>query len=46
LDYDYPRFKASYEQDFVYHWNKKVILPEILKFVDKVQSKLEGVGIM
>jgi formylmethanofuran dehydrogenase subunit C len=32
------------EQDFVYHWKKKVVLPEILKFVDDIQTKLKGTG--
>jgi len=40
-------FKPSFgEQDFVYHWSKKVVLPEILNFVDKVQSKLKGAGVI
>ena len=40
-------FKPSFgEQDFVYQWRKQVVLPEILNFVDKVQSKLKGSGVI
>jgi hypothetical protein len=40
-------FKPAFgEQDFVYNWKKKVLLPEILKFVDEVQSKLKGSGVI
>jgi hypothetical protein len=39
-------FKSSYgEQDFVFNWKKEVVLAEILKFVDKIQSKLKGTGV-
>ena len=30
------------EHDFVYRWKEKTVLPEVLKFVDRVQSKLAG----
>ena len=40
-------FKPAFgEQDFVYKWKNKVVLPEILEFVDRVQSKLKGTGII
>jgi len=32
------------EHDFVYSWKDNVILSEVLKFVDHVQSKLKGSG--
>ena len=32
------------EHDFVYSWKDNVTLPEVLKFVDHVQSKLKGSG--
>lgn len=32
------------QTDFVYCWRKDVTLPEILKFLDKVLSKLKGTG--
>ena len=32
------------EHDFVYVWKDDVTLPEVLKFVDHVQSKLKGSG--
>ena len=36
-------FQPSFgEQDFVYHWGKNVVLPEILRFIDEVQGKLKG----
>ena len=40
-------FKPAFgEQDFVYHWKKNEVLPEILNFVDKVQLKLKGAGVI
>ena len=36
-------FQPSFgEQDFVYHWRKDVVLPEILRFIDEIQEKLKG----
>ncbi len=32
------------EHDFVYNWKDDVTLPEVLRFVDDVQSKLKGTG--
>ena len=32
------------EHDFVYTWKENVILNEVLKFVDHVQSKLKNSG--
>ena len=32
------------EHDFVYSWNEKATLSEVLKFVDGVQAKLKGSG--
>lgn len=32
------------EHDFVYRWKDDVVLVEVLRFVDKVQSKLKGTG--
>ena len=32
------------EHDFAYNWKEKATLPEVLKFVDGVQSKLKGSG--
>jgi hypothetical protein len=32
------------EHDFEYKWKKNVTLPEILRLVDNVQSKLRGSG--
>ena len=40
-------FQSAFgEQDFVFNWKKEVVLPEILKFVDKIQSKLKGTGVL
>ena len=40
-------FKTTFgEHDFVFNWNKSVALPEILRFVDDVQRKLNGTGAM
>jgi hypothetical protein len=37
--------KPSFGQnDFVYNWKGNVTLPEILKFIDCVLSKLKGTG--
>ncbi len=37
--------KSSFgEHDFEYKWKDKVTLPEVLRFVDDVQSKLKGTG--
>lgn len=32
------------EHDFEYKWKGNVTLPEVLRFVDNVQSKLKGTG--
>jgi len=32
------------EHDFVYNWKDNVAISEVLKFVDRVQSKLKGTG--
>ena len=32
------------EHDLEYKWKKNVTLPEVLRFVDVVQSKLKGTG--
>ena len=32
------------EHDFVYNWKDDVVLPEVLNFVDQIQSKLKGTG--
>lgn len=32
------------EHDFEYKWKDNVTLPEVLRFVDNVQSKLKGTG--
>jgi len=32
------------EHDFVYNWKEEVTLNEVLKFVDKIQSKLKNSG--
>lgn len=32
------------ENDFVYIWKEDVVLAEILRFVDRIQSKLKGTG--
>jgi len=32
------------EHDFVYRWKDDVVLAEVLRFVDQVQSKLKGTG--
>ena len=32
------------EHDFVYNWKDEVVLPEVLNFVDRIQSKLKGTG--
>ena len=36
-------FKTTFGQhDFVYNWKNSVTLPEVLKFIDNVQQKLNG----
>jgi hypothetical protein len=36
-------FKTTFGQhDFVYNWKQNVTLPEVLKFIDTVQKKLNG----
>ncbi len=30
------------EHDFVYRWKENTVLPEVLKFIDSVQSRLAG----
>ena len=32
------------EHDFAYSWKDNVTLSEVLKFVDRIQSKLKGSG--
>ena len=32
------------EHDFVYNWKDKASMPDVLAFVDRVQSKLKGTG--
>lgn len=32
------------EHDFVHRWKGDVVLAEVLRFVDQVQSKLKGTG--
>jgi len=32
------------EHEFVYNWKKNVTLPEVIKFLDGVVSKLRGTG--
>ncbi|OGS41075.1 MAG: hypothetical protein A3K77_06795 [Euryarchaeota archaeon RBG_13_31_8] len=32
------------EHDFVYNWKDDLIITEVLKFVDRIQSKLKGSG--
>jgi len=32
------------EHDFVYNWKDEAVLPEVLNFVDQIQSKLKGTG--
>jgi hypothetical protein len=32
------------EHDFVYTWKDEVVLPEVLRFVDHIQSELKGTG--
>jgi len=32
------------EHDFVYNWKDNVAISEVLKFVDRIQSKLKGTG--
>ena len=32
------------EHEFVYNWKKNVTLPEVIKFLDDVVSKLRGTG--
>ena len=32
------------EHDFVYNWKDNAAISEVLKFVDRVQSKLKGTG--
>lgn len=40
-------FKTTFgEHDFVFYWKKNVTLPEVLRFVDNVQQKLNGTGAM
>ncbi len=40
-------FQPSFgEQDFVYNWRREVVLPEILRFVDKIQEKLRGTKVL
>lgn len=40
-------FQPSFgEQDFVYHWKKNVLLPEILRFIDQIQNRLKGTGVL
>ncbi|MFH1013001.1 MAG: hypothetical protein V1769_00635 [Thermoplasmatota archaeon] len=34
------------EHDFVYKWKEKTVLPEVLKFIDSVQSRLVGTKAM
>jgi len=34
------------EHDFVYRWKDDVVLNEVLRFVDQVQSKLNGTGVV
>ena len=34
------------EHDFVYNWKDEQVLTEVLKFVDRIQSKLKGSGAM
>ncbi len=34
------------EHDFVYNWKDELVLTEVLKFVDRIQSKLKGSGAM
>ena len=39
--------KTSFGQhDFVYQWKNDVTLQEILRFVDSVQAKLNGSGVL
>ena len=32
------------QHDFVYNWKDDVTLPEVLRLVDNIQSKLKGTG--
>jgi hypothetical protein len=32
------------EHDFVYTWKDEMVLPEVLKFIDHIQSELKGTG--
>ena len=32
------------EHEFVYNWKKNVTLPEVIKFLDNVVTKLRGTG--
>ena len=34
------------EHDFEHKWKNNVTLPEVLRFVDNVQSKLAGTGVI
>jgi hypothetical protein len=34
------------EHDFVYNWKENATLSEVLKFVDNIQSKLKGSGVV
>ena len=34
------------EHDFVYQWKENTVLPEVLKFVDRIQSRLAGSNAM
>ena len=34
------------EHDFVYTWKESATLSEVLKFVDHIQSKLKGSGVV
>jgi hypothetical protein len=37
--------KSSFgEHDFEYNWKNEIVIPEVLKFIDKVQSALKGTG--
>ena len=32
------------EHDYVYNWREDVTLPEVLRFIDRIQLKLKGTG--
>jgi hypothetical protein len=34
------------EHDHVYKWKENVAFSEVLKFIDRVQSKLKGTGVI